>query len=96
MKLKFINPSELDKNLKATVHKSGKLGFTIEAAKKLSLDPTKTAQIAINEDDANDKNLYIIIGDSSNANSFKVSKAGAYYYINTKPLSMTSLCERIT
>lgn len=86
MKLHFFNPTALDKNLKATIHKSGKLGFTIEAAKKLNLSETKSASIGINEDDPHDTNLYVIINDYINNNVFKINKAGAYFYINTKAL----------
>lgn len=86
MKLKFINPEGLDKNLKATAHKSGKLGFTMEAAEKMKLSANKSARIAVNEDDSTDTNLYVIVNDTSTDGSFKISKAGAYYYINTKAM----------
>ncbi len=86
MKLKFFNPEKLDRNLKATAHRSGKLGFTVEAAKKMSLAIDKSAGIAINEEDETDKSLYIIIFHNKQEGAFRISKAGAYYYINTKSL----------
>ena len=86
MKLKFIDPSSLDKNLKATIHRSGKLGFTIEAAKKLKLTETKSASIAINEDDPNDKNIYVVVHETIEGSAFKINKAGDYFYVNTKAL----------
>jgi hypothetical protein len=86
MKLKFINPEALDKNLKATVHKSGKLGFTMDAARKLKLGEGKSASIAINEDDVSDENLYVVIHEGLRNDAYKISKAGQYYYINTKAL----------
>jgi len=86
MKIKFFNPASLDRNLKATVHKSGKLGFTIEAANKLELSVDKSAAIGVNEDDANDPNLYVVIYSQKQDGAFKISKAGGYYYINTKAL----------
>jgi hypothetical protein len=86
MKIKFFNPDTLDKNLKATVHKTGKLGFTTEAAKKLELSPEKSASIGMNEDDENDKNLYLVINPIRTSGAFNVSKAGEYFYINTKAL----------
>ena len=86
MKLKFFNPQKLDRNLKATAHKSGKLGFTVEAAKKMSLDISKSAGIAINEDEETDLSLYVIIYPNKQEGSFKISKAGAYFYVNTKSL----------
>ncbi len=86
MKLKFFNPNNLDKNLKATVHKTGKLGFTIDAAKRMQLSVEKTAAIGFNADDETDKSLYVIIYPDKHEGTFKISKAGKYYYINTKAL----------
>ncbi len=86
MKLKFFNPNNLEKNLKATAHKTGKLGFTVDAAKKLQLSVDKSAGIGINEDDENDKSLYVIIYAHKQEGAFNISKAGKYYYINTKAL----------
>ena len=85
MKLKFFNPANVERNIKATVHKTGKLGFTVEAAKKLSLGIEKSIAIAINEEDENDLNLYGILHPTLQSQAIKVSKAGAYYYLNTKP-----------
>ncbi len=86
MKLKFFNPNNLDKNLKATAHKTGKLGFTVDAAKKLQLSVEKCAGIAINGEDETDKSLYVVIYPDKQEGSFNISKAGKYYYINTKTL----------
>lgn len=86
MKLKFFNPNNLDKNLKATAHKTGKLGFTVDAAKKMQLSVEKSAGIGINEDDSFDKNLYVVIYSNKQEGAFNISKAGKYYYINTKAL----------
>lgn len=86
MKLKFFNPNSLEKNLKATVHKTGKLGFTVDAAKKMQLSVEKSAGIGVNEDDQTDKNLYVVIYPNKQEGAFNISKAGQYYYINTKAL----------
>jgi hypothetical protein len=86
MKLKFFNPEKLDRNLKATAHRSGKLGFTVDAAKKMALSIDKSAGIAINEDDEADSSLYVAVFPNKREGSFRISKAGAYYYVNTKSL----------
>jgi ribosomal protein L13E len=78
MKIKFLSPDSLDKNLKATVHKSGKMGFTIEAAKKMGLDINKSLSIGINEDDTEDKNLYVVINSNKRSDSFSLLKTGEY------------------
>ena len=86
MKIKFFKKAELEKNLKVTIHKTGKAGFTFDAAKKLQLSIDKSAGIGINEDDETDKNLYMVIYPTASEGDFKVSKAGEYFYLNTKVL----------
>ncbi len=86
IKLKFFNPQTVDKNIKATVHKTGKLGFTVEAAKKLSLDVGMSMKIAINEGDEADTNLYGVLYLNIEEQSFKIYRAGKYYFLNLKPL----------
>jgi len=86
MKLKFITPDGLDKKLKATAHKSGKLGFTMDAAEKLKLTSEKSVSVAVNEDDPSDTNLYVVINEQVKEGAFKINKAGQYYYVNTKAL----------
>lgn len=85
-KITFFNPDELDKNLKVTIHKTGKMGFTMDAAKKLSLAEMKSANIGTNTEDPEDKCLYLVIYKDINEGRFRISKAGSYYYINTKIL----------
>lgn len=86
MKLQFHNPKELDKNLKATVHITGKLGFTIEAAKKMQFESHRFMSIASNGEDENDTSLYIVMSETKKDNSFNIAKAGQYYSVNTKAL----------
>ena len=86
MKLKFIKAQEIDKNVKCAIHKTGKLGFSSSAIEKLNLTTEKGVMIAVNEDDEQDENLYLLINDDVNADTFRISKAGEYYYINTKAL----------
>lgn len=86
MKLKFIDSAALDKNLKATVHNTGKIGFTKDAAGKLGLGEAKSARIAVNDEDPGDTSLYVIIEDRVVDGAFKVNKAGQYFYISTKAL----------
>lgn len=86
MKIKFFTLDELDKNLKATIHKTGKMGFTSDAAKKLDLVNMKSANIGVNEDDPSDQNLYLAVYPGVMSGAFRVVKSGAYYYINTKVL----------
>lgn len=84
MKLKFINAEDTNHNAKATVHRSGKLGLSSDAIEFLQLSEGKSIQFAINEEDENDKNLYAVVYETIQEGAFKISKAGEYYYINTK------------
>ncbi len=86
MKIKFVKPKEINQNCKATIHKSGKLGFSLAASEKLNLNTNRYLKIGINEDDDSDKNLYILIDDVQTEDSLRISKAGNYYYANTKAL----------
>ncbi len=86
MKLKFIKSQEIDKNVKCAIHKTGKLGFSSSAIEKLRLTIEKTLSIAVNEEDKEDENLYVAINEETNADGFKISKAGEYFYVNTKAL----------
>lgn len=86
MKLKFIKAQEIDRNVKCAVHKTGKLGFSSSAIEKLNLTTDKGVMIAVNEDDERDENLYMLITETANEDSFRISKAGEYYYVNTKAL----------
>ncbi len=86
LQLDFYSPKDLERSLKATIHKTGKLGFTQESATKLQLTNTKGVKIARNKGDEFDTNLYMVIEDSHNELNFKVNKAGQYYYVNTAAL----------
>jgi hypothetical protein len=83
--IEFYNPEDLDKTLKATIHKTGKLGFSEEAAKKMELGEGQSFNIGKNKADINDKNLYMMKYNDTTG-SFKLYKAGKYFYMNGKIL----------
>lgn len=85
LEIEFYKAKELIKNLKATVHKTGKLGFTSNAASCLNLSNAKSANIGFNKQDTSDKNLYLFIYENKDGD-FNVVKAGEYYYVSTKVL----------
>jgi hypothetical protein len=86
MELKFFDADEIQNNAKCTIHKSGKLGFSMDAIKMLGIDETKSIQIAAGEDYDENGNLYIKVGPENTKGAFSISKAGKYYYLNTKNL----------
>ena len=84
MKLKFISASNKAAKAKATIHKTGKLGFSIEAVSYLNLSEGLYIRFAQNEEDENDLNLYAQLTNEVSEESFKIIKAGQYFYVNTK------------
>lgn len=86
MKIKFFKSHELEKPFRLSVHKSGKLGFTTEAAEALGLTRDKSISIGANEDDPSDKRLYMVLNDTHVEGAFKVQKAGDYFSLPIKLL----------
>ncbi len=86
MKIKFFKSHELEKPFRLSVHRSGKLGFTSEAAKALELTQEKSISIGQNEEDESDARLYMVVHETVEDGAFKVAKAGAYFYLPIKLL----------
>jgi alpha-amylase/alpha-mannosidase (GH57 family) len=84
MNLKFIKANEISSKAKATIHKSGKLGFSNEATNYLKIKEGMYIMFAQNEDDSKDLNLYAILSEETKEEAFRISKAGEYFYVNTK------------
>lgn len=79
----FFNASEYEVKLKCTIQRTGKLGFTDTTIKKLELNETKGVKLGVsNENDI--QQLFLAIVDKPDESTFKISKAGAYYYVNAK------------
>lgn len=84
IKLEFFDSAGSTGVIKATVHKTGKLGFNSAAAKLMKLEIGKSFNIGLNTADENDKNLYLVSTQSPSDKSFRVVKAGEYYYMHIK------------
>ncbi len=81
----FTKNESASGRLKATIQKTGKLGFTESSSKHLKFGENSVVQFAT--DDQEDGVLYLInMPDSQDETVFKVCKAGRYYYVNTKIL----------
>jgi len=90
MKLKFIKPSDVNIKAKATIHTTGKLGFSSNAIEYFGINESKFIKFAL-EDEGENKNenvnvMYSIITDEKDNESFNINKAGNYYYVNAKGL----------
>lgn len=77
----FENPDNNYGTIKASVHKTGKLGFSSGAEKFMNLREDLYTKIGFDKE--NDNKLYLIIQENSD-NAFKIAKAGEYFYINLK------------
>jgi len=84
IELDFFESSSKYGVVKATVHKTGKLGFSSGANKFMELDKIKYFNIGTNKNDKEDNNLYLVPIEKETDKSFKVVKAGDYYYITIK------------
>lgn len=80
----ILSASRFASKLKATVHTSGKLGFSDATAKELGFTNQEDHFVQFAQDDENPSVLYLINGTADDGDSFRVCKAGAYYYVNAK------------
>ena len=81
--ISFEDPKKVGGSIKATIHKTGKLGFSSGAEEFMSINENSFYKVGFNNESENEETIYMV--DSSTGDSaFKVSKAGNYYYINLK------------
>lgn len=86
LKLKVHKANELDRNVKATVQSTGRLGFSDGANKKMKIETGKFLMLATNEEDEKDENLYAWLEETDKNGGFRINKGGQYFNANTKPL----------
>lgn len=82
----ILSASKYTSKLKATVHTSGKLGFTEVTARELGFKEDTENFVQFAQDDENQDILYLINGAIDDGDSFRINKAGKYFYVNTKLL----------
>lgn len=79
-----LSASKYISKLKATIHTSGKLGFSDNTAKTLGFDKYPDCFVQFAQDDDNPSILYLINRTNDDGDSFKVCKSGLYYFVNAK------------
>lgn len=79
-----FNAKQLTQKLKATIQRSGKLGFTAETIEQLKLNNEVSIRIAA--DDTRKDVLYMAVVPRTCEDAFPVVKTGIYFYLNTKQL----------
>ena len=83
----IFNAKELTQKLKATVQRTGKLGFTAETLEALNIH--QGTHIRIANDTETKRVLWLGVVQEPADNAFPVNKAGDYYYVNTTKLFET-------
>ena len=83
----IFNAKELTQKLKATVQRTGKLGFTAETLEALNIHQGTHLRIA--NDTETKRILWLGVLQEPADNAFPVNKAGDYYYVNTTKLFET-------
>src|SRR5690606_28379280 len=82
--LDFFDSSSKYGVIKATVHKTGKLGFSSGASKFMNLEEISFVNIGLNKADTDDDCLYLVKVSQETDKSFKIIKAGDYFYVFIK------------
>ncbi len=77
---KTIDAKKHSGNAKATIQLNGRLGFSSDAIKLMSLSPEQVIIFAEGENG----DLAAIIREAGDENGFKVQKGGEYYYLRMK------------
>lgn len=82
----FFDASEYTSNLRCTIQRTGKIGFSDFTQKKLRINENMSIKIGIEGTKELFDFLFLQLIDIVEPKAFKVNKAGNYFYINPKPL----------
>lgn len=82
----FFNAGDYTSNLKCTIQKTGKIGFSEFTQRMIGIKEGMSIQIGVDGTKENYRCLLFKLLHTVESNAFKVQKAGNYYYINPKPL----------
>lgn len=83
MAINIISAKQFATKLKATIQKSGRLGFTEDTAKILDFQSGKRAKFA--KDDEKDI-LYLIIISEDSEDAFQIKQSSGYYYVQARQM----------
>lgn len=83
MTITILSAKKFAKKLKATVHRSGKLGFGEETAHTLGLEQGKFARFAQDDETGN---LFLIIDDCGSEDAFSFKEVSGFYNLATRQL----------
>lgn len=75
----------LSRKLRATVHKSLKLGFTTDTADALKIKEGMGVLLYTETEIPMENRIYLRLVSVKTDEAFRINKAGSYYYAATKP-----------
>ncbi len=81
MAIRIISAKRFATKLKATIQRSGRLGFTEETARYMNLADEKFAKFAQDDESGT---LYLIIIDKRNEDCFDIRSSSGYYFVPAK------------
>jgi hypothetical protein len=81
MAITIISAKRFTTKLKATIQRSGRLGFTEETARYMNLADEKFAKFAQDDESGT---LYLIIIDKRNEDCFDIRSSSGYYFVPAK------------
>jgi len=76
MTLRFLSTAPTHK-IKAQLHKTGKLGFSIEAIKKFNLDNSKGLMFAVDDNGSQDE-FFALVAPKTTPGALQLKRAGSY------------------
>jgi hypothetical protein len=82
----FFDARQYASNLRCTIQRTGKMGFSEFTQVKLQLKEGMSIKIGIDGSREDYKHLLLKLMNTVDETAFRVNKAGNYYYINPKPL----------
>lgn len=82
--MKILSSKQYGVNLKATIHSTGKLGFSGNTASALHLSVGSFIRFA--QDDDADETLYLAVMKGKDEDGFRLLQSGGFYNVTTKPL----------
>jgi hypothetical protein len=86
MDITFFKPKEVNSAVKLTVHRTGKLGFSKAASGLLDLENNKYCKIGVKSGEEGSDELFMMVQESKDEYTYRISKAGDYYYVKAKQL----------
>lgn len=83
MKIKIIESKEIQ-NRKCTLHKTGDLGFSNTAIKEMNVADYKSVTLGVDEEDNDNKCLFLRLNKNEVIGDYKIKQAGGYYTVKSK------------